>query len=99
MPVPAVRLKIRVRFSNGSRAYVVPVYSPTGKLKPLYAVVNGKPSIIRRASITSGTSKLASGNCSKTYMEQINRQDVLNYLGHLKKSGNVPRTVANYSSF
>jgi hypothetical protein len=43
MPVPAVRLKIRVRLSNGSRAYVDPVYSSNGKLKPLYAVVNGKP--------------------------------------------------------
>jgi len=43
MPVPAVRLKIRVRLSNGSRAYVDPVFSSNGKLKPLYAVVNGKP--------------------------------------------------------
>src|SRR5271154_6042760 len=43
MPVPAVRLKIRVRLSNGSRAYVDPVYSSNGKLKPLYAVVKGKP--------------------------------------------------------
>jgi len=43
MPVPAVRLKIRVRLSNGSRAYADPVYSPNGKLKPLYALVNGKP--------------------------------------------------------
>jgi hypothetical protein len=43
MPVPAVRLKIRVRLANGSRAYVDPVFSSNGKLKPLYAVVNGKP--------------------------------------------------------
>jgi hypothetical protein len=43
MPVPAVRLKIRVRLSNGSRAYVDPVFSPNGKLKPLYGVINGKP--------------------------------------------------------
>jgi hypothetical protein len=43
MPVPAVRLKIRVRLSNGSRAYVDPVFSSDGKLKPLFAVVNGKP--------------------------------------------------------
>ena len=42
MPVPAVRLKIRVRMSNGGRAYVDPVFSPNGKLKPLYAVINGK---------------------------------------------------------
>jgi len=43
MPVPAVRLKIRVRLSNGSRAYVDPVYSSNAKLKPLFAVVKGKP--------------------------------------------------------
>jgi hypothetical protein len=43
MPVPAVRLKIRVRLASGSRAYVDPVFSPNGKLKPLYAVVDGKP--------------------------------------------------------
>jgi Phage integrase, N-terminal SAM-like domain len=29
--------------SNGSRAYVDPVFSPNGKLKPLYAAINGKP--------------------------------------------------------
>jgi hypothetical protein len=33
MPVPAVRLKIRVRLSNGSRPYVDPVFSSNGKLK------------------------------------------------------------------
>jgi hypothetical protein len=43
MPVPIVRLKIRVRLSNGKRAYVDPVLSPNGKLKPLYALVDGKP--------------------------------------------------------
>jgi hypothetical protein len=43
MPVPAVRLKIRVRLSNGSRIYVDPVFSSNGKLKPLCAVVQGKP--------------------------------------------------------
>jgi hypothetical protein len=42
MPVPTVRLKIRVRLSNGSRAYMDPVFSSNGKLKPLYAVVLGK---------------------------------------------------------
>jgi len=35
MPVPAVRLKIRLRLSNGSRACVDPVYSSNGKLKAL----------------------------------------------------------------
>src|SRR5271167_4715302 len=43
MPVPVVRLKIRVRLPNGSRTYVDPVFSSNGKLKPLYAVINGKP--------------------------------------------------------
>jgi hypothetical protein len=43
MPVLAVRLKIRVRLSSGSRAYVDPVYSSNGKLKSLYALVKGKP--------------------------------------------------------
>jgi hypothetical protein len=43
MPVPFVRLKIRVRLSNGCRSYVDPIFSSNGKLKPLYAVVNGKP--------------------------------------------------------
>src|SRR5271165_279491 len=31
--------------------------------------------------------------------EQIDRRDVLNYLAHLKQSGNVPRTVSNYADF
>ena len=43
MPVPAVRLKIRVRLCNGNRAYLDPVFSSNGKLRPLYAVVLGKP--------------------------------------------------------
>ena len=43
MPVPTVRLKIRVKLSNGSRAYVDPVFSSNNKLKPLYALVDGKP--------------------------------------------------------
>jgi hypothetical protein len=42
MPAPTVRLKIRVRLPHGSRAYLDPAYSPNGKLKPLYAVVDGK---------------------------------------------------------
>jgi integrase/recombinase XerD len=175
MPVPAVRLKIRVRLSNGSRSYVDPVYSANGKLKPLYAIVNGKPEHhpegvynlryvkagkrvwdavgadpqlaltaklrvehkLQAVSLgltepdpvkTSGKTSLADAvkeylgdvgkakskrtlyaytrtlrvfvsTCSKKYMEQINRRDVLNYLDHLKTSGNVPRTVANYSNF
>jgi hypothetical protein len=42
-PVPAVRLKIRVRLSNGGRVYVDPIFSSNGKPKALYSVVNGKP--------------------------------------------------------
>jgi integrase/recombinase XerD len=43
MPVPAVRLKIRVRLPDGSRAYVDPVLPPNTKLKPHYALIAGKP--------------------------------------------------------
>jgi hypothetical protein len=43
MPVPTVRLKLRVKLLNGSRAYLDPVLSPNGKLKPLYALVGGMP--------------------------------------------------------
>src|SRR5580704_12615121 len=41
MSSPVVRLKIRVRLSDGSRPFLDPVFSANGKLKPLYAVVNG----------------------------------------------------------
>jgi len=37
-----VRLKLRVRLADGSRPYLDPVLSANRKLKPLYAVVNGK---------------------------------------------------------
>lgn len=37
--------------------------------------------------------------CPRVYMEEIDRRDVLNYLHHLKASGNVPRTIANYSGY
>jgi hypothetical protein len=36
-------LKIRVRLSDGSRPFLDPVLSANGKLKPLCAVVRGKP--------------------------------------------------------
>jgi hypothetical protein len=36
-------LKIRVRLSDGSRPFLDPVLSANGKLKPLCAVVHGKP--------------------------------------------------------
>ena len=43
MPVPTVGLKIRVKLSNGSRAYVDPVFSSNNKLKFLCGLVDGKP--------------------------------------------------------
>jgi len=42
MKSPSVRLKIRVRLSNGTHRYVDPVFTGNGKLKPLYAVVDNK---------------------------------------------------------
>ena len=36
--------------------------------------------------------------CTRKYMEEIDRRDVLNYLEHLKASGNVPRAASNYSN-
>jgi hypothetical protein len=38
-----VRLKIRVRLSDGSRPFLDPVPAPKGRLKPLCAIVNGTP--------------------------------------------------------
>lgn len=43
MTVPTVRRKIRVKLSNGSRAYIHLVFFSHSKLKPLYGVVDGKP--------------------------------------------------------
>jgi integrase/recombinase XerD len=40
---PVVRLKIRVRLSDGSRPFLDPVPASKGKLKPLCAMVNGTP--------------------------------------------------------
>jgi integrase/recombinase XerD len=40
---PVVRLKIRVRLSDGSRPFLDPVPAPKGRLKPLCAIVNGTP--------------------------------------------------------
>lgn len=38
-----VALLIRVKLADGSRPYLKPVVSANGKVKPLYALVNGKP--------------------------------------------------------
>ena len=39
----AVRLKIRIRIASGDRRFVDPVVAANGKLRPLYAMVEGKP--------------------------------------------------------
>jgi len=38
-----VRLKLRVRLPDGSRPYLNPIFSGNKKLKPGYAVLDGKP--------------------------------------------------------
>jgi hypothetical protein len=38
-----VRIKIRVRLSDGTYPFLDPVLSANGKVKPLYAIVDGKP--------------------------------------------------------
>lgn len=43
MPASTVPLKIRVKFPNGSGAYLDPVFSSNSKLKPLDALVDDKP--------------------------------------------------------
>jgi hypothetical protein len=40
--VPVVRLKIRARLTDGS-PFLDPVPTAKGKLKPLHALINGKP--------------------------------------------------------
>ena len=37
-----IQLKYRIRLADGSRRYVDPVYSANGKLRPSYAIVDGK---------------------------------------------------------
>ena len=41
MKAPVVRLKIRVRLTDGSRPYLDPVFAANGKLKPGYAILDG----------------------------------------------------------
>lgn len=43
MQSPVVRIKLRVRRPDGSRAYLKPVYTANHKLRPLYALVEGRP--------------------------------------------------------
>jgi hypothetical protein len=42
MKAPVVRIKIRVRLSGGSRPFLDPVLAGNKKLKPFYAIVDGK---------------------------------------------------------
>lgn len=43
MKQPVVRVKLRIKLSSGSRVYADPVWSPNGKLKPHFALVDGVP--------------------------------------------------------
>jgi integrase len=43
MKSPVVRLKLRVRLPDGSRPYLDPVFTGNHKLKPGYAMLDGKP--------------------------------------------------------
>lgn len=43
MKGPVVRLKIRVRLEDGSYPFLEPVFAANGKIKPLYALVEGAP--------------------------------------------------------
>jgi hypothetical protein len=165
-----VRLKIRVKRADGARPYENPVYSPNGKLKPLFADIDGKavhhpegvyylrylkagkriwervgndpqhaltaklkvehmmqgvglgmtaPELSSPAlqktnlpeTVAEYLSDAASGKsnktylaysrtlntflkvCSKQYVEEVNRRDVLNFIALLRDAGNGPRTV------
>jgi integrase/recombinase XerD len=174
VPVPTVRLKIRVKLPNGSRAYIEPVFSSNNKLKPHYGLVDGKPRhhpegvyhlrymkngkrvwepvgkdpqaaltaqrrvehklegidldsdgsepvvVVQQNGKTDlaeamaeylkdiasakskstlyayrHTLKVFATTCSKKYLEQVTRRDILNYHRHLKESGNGTGTESN----
>jgi hypothetical protein len=53
---PVVRIKLRVRLPDATRPYLNPVFSANKKLKPGYALVDGKrPSTSPTAITTSDT--------------------------------------------
>jgi len=169
---PTVRLKIRVILPDGTRRYVDPVKTGNGKLKPLYALIDGqqhhhpegiyclryaanngkriwdqvgpdpvaallgqqrkewalsgraigrtaaddplapkKTKIKETAAEYLAEVKMAKSNrtwlaydlalrlfladCRKTYLEDVDRKDLLHFIAHLKSLGKGPRTVAN----
>lgn len=40
-----VSLKIRIKTTDGTRRYATPVFAANGRLKPLFAIVGGKPEL------------------------------------------------------
>jgi integrase/recombinase XerD len=168
---PVVRIKIRVRLADGSYPFLDPVVSGNGKLKPSYAIVNGKHEhhpegvyhlrfathgkrqwepvgsdaqfaqiaklkkeklleaeaagveIIEEAqppkklTLTDAiaeylveikaqrahktllayqlTLRLFAESCCKRYLDDVERKDIIAFIGFLKEQGNGPRTVAN----
>jgi len=51
--VNKVALKIRVKLADGKWHFLEPVFTPTGRLRPLVALVNGQLSNILKAVTTS----------------------------------------------
>ena len=172
-----VRLYLRIRLANGNRQFIDPVYAANGKLKPLYALVDGNaehhpegvyylrylkhgkrvweyvgtdaPSAMTarlkrerilaaqaagveipdenkaqqqsgrdlNESIVEYLGEVKIGKSHKTYlaygmtlrefardcnskaMEELNRTDVLAYIGALRERGITPRTIANRVAF
>jgi integrase/recombinase XerD len=166
-----VRLKIRVRLPDGSYPFVEPVFASNGKLKPLYAVVDGQQerhpegvyhlrylsrgtrvwesvgqdaqlalvAKLKRERIAdakaAGIDVVEEGSreartplkpaietyleevktlkghktylgyalalkelqevCAKPSLEEVDRKDLVRFMGHLKAKGHSPRTVAN----
>jgi len=57
-----VRLELRVRLSDGSRPCLDPVLSANGKVKPLYAAVDGKAETSSRRNLLRPRSAFAAFN-------------------------------------
>ena len=75
MKEPVVRLKIRVRLPDGSRPFLESVLSANNKLKPLYAIVDGKPQFIAmRGSASASGSRSASTHNSHWRLRSSSRK-------------------------
>lgn len=83
-PDPIVQEKSRTDLAAASAEYLSDVASARSK-----ATFNAY-------SLTLNT---FAATCTKQYIEQINRRDILNYHDHLRATGNAPPTVANRSNF